>query len=119
MDSGVDVDRAFYDVGVQVHHEMNSLKPYAFVGAGVVTLQPDCDDNTDKTTFAGSGGIGMEYRLPGSNLGFLAEGKAWVYKFSGLSGDFSTFDKTQLEVAWSAGVSYRLPLKGIAARTAR
>jgi hypothetical protein len=114
--TGVELNRFLYDAGVQIQHESNGFKPYLFVGAGAVTLHPVGTTDIDQTKFAGTGGIGASYTLPGSNLGFIVEGKSWVYEFPELGGSLSGFGKTQVDVTWSAGISYRLPLSRSAAR---
>jgi len=114
--SGLELNRFFYDAGIQFQHESNGLKPYLFVGAGAVTLHPVGTSDLDRTKFAGTGGIGVSYTLPGSNIGLLVEGKSWVYEFPDLSGSLAGFEKTQVDVTWSAGISYRLPVARSAAR---
>ena len=54
------------------------------------------------TRFAGKGGLGMEYNLP-SGLGLFVQGVSYVYKF-----DRGGFDKTQADLLWNAGLSYRV-----------
>ena len=114
--TGVDLNRFFYDAGIQLQFESNGFKPYLFVGAGAVTLHPVGTTDVDKTKFAGTGGIGFNYAIPNSNLGIVFEGKSWVYEFPELGGGLSGFDKTQVDVTWSAGLSYRLPFARTAAR---
>jgi hypothetical protein len=114
--TGLELNRFFYDAGIQFQYDTNGLKPYLFVGAGAVTLHPVGTSDVDKTKFAGTGGLGVSYTLPGSNLGFLVEGKGWVYELSELPGSMSNFDKTQFDVTWSAGLSYRFPIARSAAR---
>jgi hypothetical protein len=114
--TGLDLNRFFYDAGVQFQYDPNGLKPYLFLGAGAVTLHPVGSSDSDQTKFAGTGGLGVSYQLPGANLGIVLEGKSWVYKLSELPGTFAGFDKTQFDVTWSAGLSYRLPIARSAAR---
>lgn len=109
--SGSDLNRFFYDAAVQLQYPTASgWTPYLFVGGGAVTLHPVATENGDKTKGAGTGGIGVRYTIPGSNFGFSVEGKGWVYKLSDLSGDLSGFDRTQVDVVWNAGITYRLPI---------
>ncbi|MGQ0815242.1 MAG: outer membrane beta-barrel protein [Gemmatimonadota bacterium] len=119
VETGRDLNRFFYDAGVQFQYNANGLKPYVFVGAGAVTLHPVGTSNDDQTKFAGTGGLGVNYNLPGTQLGLLLEGKGWVYELSGLSGNLSSFDKTQFDVTWSAGLSYRIPFASSAVKAAR
>lgn len=62
-----------------------------------------------KTKAAGTFGLGFNYRIPNTQFGLFAEGKSWLYKLSRLQGTLAGIDKTQLDVAWNGGVSYRLP----------
>jgi len=108
--TGSDLNRFFYDAALQVQYPAASgWTPYAFVGAGAVTLDPEGSDNA-KTKVAGTAGLGLSYAIPGTNLGIGLEGKGWLYDFSELNGSLSAFDKTQFEITWSAGVSYRIPI---------
>jgi hypothetical protein len=116
LETGLELNRFFYDAGVQFQYDASSLKPYLFLGAGAVTLHPVGTSDNDKTKFAGTGGLGVNYSIPGSNLGILVEGKGWVYELSELADDLSSFDKTQFDVTWSAGLSYRFPFTKTAAR---
>jgi hypothetical protein len=117
-DTGTELSRLFYDAAVQVQYpSAGGLRPYAFVGAGGVTLHPVGGEGADHTAVAGTGGVGVGYAIPGSNFGFLLEGKGWLYELSELGGDLATYDRTQFDVTWSAGFTYRLPF-GASARRA-
>lgn len=108
--TGSELDRLFYDAGIQLQYPMeNGWMPYAFVGAGAVTLHPVASEGLDETKPAGTMGLGLDYRVPGTNLGINAEGKGWLYELSDLTGTLSSYDRTQLEITWSAGLSYRIP----------
>jgi hypothetical protein len=107
--TGSNLNRFFYDAALQVQYPAASgWTPYAFVGAGAVTLDPEGSDNA-KTKAAGTAGLGLGYTIPGTNLGIGVEGKGWLYDFSELNGDLAAFNKTQFEITWSAGLSYRIP----------
>ena len=110
IDTGFDLNRFYYDAGVQVQYSTETWKPYVFVGAGAVTLHPVGTTDNDKTKFAGNAGLGISYNIPGTNFGIGIEGKGWLYEFNELPGQLSSFDKTQLETTWSAGLSYRIPV---------
>ena len=103
--NGQALDRYFYGGDVQLRYPTASgLAPYLLLGAGAVTI--DTPDNVvfDRfTKFAGKGGLGVEYMLPRSNLGLFAQASSYVYDF-----DQNGFDKTQVDVLWTAGLSYRL-----------
>ncbi len=95
IDSGKHLNRSFFDAALQVRYPAsNGLRPYAFLGGGGVALDP-----------AGS-------------AGFFIEGKSWLYKLEGLNGSLASYDRTQFDIAWSAGLSYRLPVGGSAAAQA-
>lgn len=115
-DTGDELDRFFYDAALQVRYPAASgWTPYAFVGAGAVTLNPVDSDEDAKTKAAGTVGLGLEYAIPGSNFGVGVEGKGWLYGISDLNGPLTGFDSTQFEVTWSAGLSYRVPFGSSAA----
>jgi hypothetical protein len=109
--TGSELNRYFYDAGIQLQYPTETgWMPYLFVGGGAVTLDPVGGSNDDKTKAAGTAGLGLHYTFPGTNLGITAEGKGWLYELSELNGNLSPFDRTQLEVTWSAGLAYRLPI---------
>jgi opacity protein-like surface antigen len=118
--TGSELNRFFYDAAIQLQYPSASgFQPYVFVGAGAVTLHPVGTTDSDKTKAAGTTGLGVNYTIPGSNLGFVVEGKGWLYEISELTGNLSSIDKTQFDVTWSAGLSYRLPFGSSAARASR
>jgi hypothetical protein len=95
----------FYGGDVQLRYPtVSGFAPYLLLGAGAVTI-----DNIDApafnrfTKFAGKGGIGVEYVPPQTDFGFFAQGASYVYKY-----DRNGFNKTQADVLWTAGLSYRL-----------
>jgi hypothetical protein len=45
----------------------------------------------------------VEYVVPNSNFGLFAQAASYVYQF-----DRNGFDKTQADVLYTAGLSYRL-----------
>ncbi|HEV8598191.1 MAG TPA: outer membrane beta-barrel protein [Gemmatimonadales bacterium] len=108
--TGVRTNRFFYDAAVQLQYPTKSgIEPYLFVGGGAVTLHQVGTSGQNKTRAAGTFGLGLNYQIPGSPFGIFAEGKSWLYKLDNMSGALAGFDKTQLDVAWSGGISYRLP----------
>lgn len=56
------------------------------------------------TKFAGKGGLGVEYVIPRTNVGIFAQGTSYLYKY-----DRNGFDKNQVDILWTAGLSHRLP----------
>jgi hypothetical protein len=54
------------------------------------------------TKFAGKGALGLEYVLPDNNLGLFVQATSYIYQF-----DRGGFDKTQADLLWTGGLSYR------------
>jgi hypothetical protein len=96
----------FYGGDVQLRYPTASgFAPYVLLGAGAVTIDNADDDTFDNfTKFAGKGGLGVEYTLPGNNLGLFVQAASYIYQF-----DRNGFDKTQADLLWTGGLSYRLP----------
>ncbi len=108
--TGTHINRYFYDAAVQLQYPTSGgLTPYLFAGGGGVTVHQSGTTGEDKTRGAGTFGLGVNYRIPNSPLGVFVEGKSWLYKLDGMSGALAGFDKTQFELAWAGGVSYRFP----------
>jgi opacity protein-like surface antigen len=103
--SGQTLNRYFYGGDVQLRYPTASgFAPYLLLGAGAVTIDNPDNAGFDRfTKFAGKGGLGVEYQLPRSNLGLFAQASSYVYDF-----DQNGFDKTQVDVLWTGGLSYRL-----------
>jgi opacity protein-like surface antigen len=103
--TGQRFNQYFYGGDVQLRYPTASgFAPYLLVGAGAVTIDNKDDVAFNKfTKFAGKGGLGVEYVLPGSKVGLFAQGVSYIYKY-----DRNGFDKTQADVLWTAGLSYRL-----------
>ncbi|HEV8365711.1 MAG TPA: outer membrane beta-barrel protein [Gemmatimonadaceae bacterium] len=108
--AGDKLRRYFYDAAVQLQYpSATGLTPYAFAGGGAVTFdQPGNVKNKSKV--AGTFGLGVGYELPQTGIGLFIEGKGWVYDLSKLNGALAGYDKSQLELGWSAGLSYRIPI---------
>ena len=102
--SGQEFNKYFYGGDVQLRYPTTSgIAPYVLLGAGAVTI--DNADNTafeSFTKFAGKGGAGVEYVVPGSNFGLFAQATTYVYQY-----DQNGFDKTQADLLWTGGLSYR------------
>jgi opacity protein-like surface antigen len=103
--NGQKLDHYFYGGDLQLRYPTASgFAPYVLLGAGAVTIDnPDNASFKRFTKFAGKGGIGVEYVLPRSNVGFFTQAAAYIYKF-----DRNGFDKNQADLLWTAGLSYRL-----------
>jgi hypothetical protein len=104
--SGQNLNHYFYGGDLQLRYPTPSgLAPYVLLGAGAVTIDnPDNAAFNRFTKFAGKGGVGVEYTIPRSNFGLYAQASSYVYKF-----DRNGFDKTQADLLWTGGLSYRLP----------
>lgn len=110
LDTGDKVNRFFYDAAAQLQYPTAvGLEPYVFAGGGAVTIHEVGTSGQDRTKGTGTFGLGLNYTIPGTGLGRFAEGKGWLYQVSNLNGVLSSFDKTQVEIGWSGGVSYRFP----------
>ena len=108
--TGTKLNRFFYDAALQLQYPTASgLEPYLFAGGGAVTLHEVGTSGQNKTKAAGTFGLGFNYRIPNTQFGLFAEGKSWLYKLSGLQGTLAGVDKTQYDIAWNGGVSYKLP----------
>lgn len=99
------MNRYFYGGDVQLRYPTASgIAPYLILGAGSVTIDnPDNVAFNRFTKFAGQGGLGLEYLLPRGNVGFFAQGGSYVYDF-----DRNGVNKTQVDVLWTGGLSYRI-----------
>jgi hypothetical protein len=108
--TGVRTNRFFYDAAIQLQYPTSSgFEPYVFAGGGAVTVHQVGTSGQNKTRGTGTFGLGLNYQIPRSGFGLFVEGKSWLYKLDQMSGALAGFDKTQYEVAWSGGISYRFP----------
>jgi Outer membrane protein beta-barrel domain len=111
VNTGNHLNRFFYDAAVQLQYPTAiGLEPYVLAGGGAVTLHQNGANVSNKTRGAGTFGLGVHYAIPGTGFGVFAEGQGWVYKASNLDGFLSGADKTQVELGWSGGISYRVTL---------
>ncbi|MBI4500076.1 MAG: outer membrane beta-barrel protein [Gemmatimonadetes bacterium] len=108
--NGVHVFNYFYDGAIQLQYPTEiGLEPYVYAGGGGVTFHQEDTNGPDKTRGAGTAGLGLNYWIPNSNVAVFAEGKGWLYKIDNFPGGtvLSGVNKTQFDVAWTGGVSYR------------
>ncbi|HET9440979.1 MAG TPA: outer membrane beta-barrel protein [Longimicrobiales bacterium] len=117
VETGDELSRLFYDASLQFQYPINNFKPYLFVGAGGVRLHPVGTDDEDETRFAGTGGLGVNYTIPGTQLAFGIEGKSWLYKLP--ETDDADLKRTQFEASWNATIAYRIPLGAQVVRASR
>lgn len=111
VETGLDMSRLFYDASLQFQYPLGNFKPFISVGAGAVRLHAVGQDLDDETKFAGTGGLGVTYTVPGTNLALGIEGKSWYYDLPE-DEDNTEFTKRQFEASWNAVISYRIPLGG-------
>ena len=104
--TGQSLNHYFYGGDVQLRYPTaNGFAPYVLLGAGAVTIDNPDNAAFDRfTKFAGKGGLGLEYTLPRSDFGLYVQAASYVYQF-----DRNGFDKTQADLLWTGGLSYRLP----------
>jgi len=102
--AGTKTNRYFYGAELQLTAPLSGgLSPYLIAGGGAMTFKPDTTPTQSSFTKpAGKVGAGVGFELPNSNVSIFAEGAGWFYKF-----DEFGFDKTQFDLTWSAGLSYR------------
>lgn len=108
---GLDGDRLrrfFYDAAMQLQDPSGiGLTPNAYGGVGVVTLDQSVTTVRAQTKVATTSGLGVNYLLAKTGLGFFIEGQGWTYKIDKSAG-VTTSDRSQLELAWSGGLTYRI-----------
>ena len=102
---GRKLDHYFIGGDLQLRYPSESgIAPYLFLGAGAVYLDSNLSGYDSFTKFAGKGGLGVEYVIPRTNVGIFAQGTSYLYRY-----DRNGFDKNQVDILWSGGLSYRLP----------
>ncbi len=112
VDSGIKVNQFFYGGGVKLQYPTASgVTPYVLGGGGAVTFHQRGTSGVDKTKGFGRFGGGLSYQIPRSNWALYAQGDAFVYKISNFGGGtvLTPYNKTQADIVYSGGVSYRLP----------
>jgi hypothetical protein len=104
--ASTNLNHYFYGGDVQLRYPSASgFAPYLLLGAGAVSIDNADDDTFESfTKFAGKGGIGVEYVFAQNNVGLFAQATSYIYDY-----DRTGFDKTQADLLWTAGLSYRLP----------
>jgi hypothetical protein len=101
---GTTFNRYYYDVDFQVRAPLGGgVTPYLSVGGGGVTVKPDVAPNQPAfTKGAGKVSAGLSFEIPHSNAAIHVEGTSRIYQWDQLG-----FNKTQVDLTWSGGVSYR------------
>jgi opacity protein-like surface antigen len=109
--TGVDgrkFNRYLYDADLQLRNPLRGgWTPYALLGAGGVTVERDVVRMKSRfTRGAGKAGLGLGYLVPQRNVGLHLEATGWIYQW-----DRYGFDRTQLDLTLSGGISYRFRLR--------
>lgn len=105
---GSDFERVAYGADLRLRLRRGERAvPYLFGGAGVVTLSQRIPvrDGTFRSNFTkpeGRLGAGLSHELA-AGVALFAEAAGALYSFD----RFGFQDETQLDLAWSAGLSYR------------
>lgn len=109
--TGVNVNEFFYGADLAVRYpKFSRTMPYAFIGAGAVTIHPIGTSGMDKTKGVGRFELGLTYQPPRSRLELFAQGSGWLYKLSGFqsTSPLAGYDRSQFDLAYVGGVSMRL-----------
>lgn len=101
-----DVNRFYYGIHGEYRHQMGKWSPYAFAGLGAVSIdQLGIDSFSPTTRPALMFGGGLFYKVPSTRLELVGELKGLTYKWN-----MAGFDRGQLDVTYTAGLSYRFML---------
>ena len=101
----------FYGIDLAVRYpNAGRAAPYAFVGAGAVTMHPAGTSGENKTKGVGRFGLGVTYQPPRSKLKLFAQGTGWLYKVNGFpsTSPLAGYDRSQFNLAYTGGVSFHL-----------
>jgi hypothetical protein len=104
--AGEKLPHYFYGGDFQLRYPMqNGFAPYLLAGAAAITIDGRSIPTLGRwTRFAGKAGLGVEYTLP-SGVGLFVQGASYIYKFNR-----GGFDRTQADLLWNGGLSYRFRL---------
>jgi len=101
--NGGDVNRFFYGAHAEIRYPWYRWTPYAFAGAGAVTIdQLGMDSFSPATRPAVMFGGGLFYVLPQTRLEMVGEIKGLAYNWN-----MAGFHRNMLDVTYTAGLSYR------------
>jgi hypothetical protein len=108
--NGKDVNRYFYGGHIELRYPIgNDFAPFVFGGGGAVTIDQQGAEASEAfkhfTKAAGMFGAGASYRIPGTPLEVLGEGKVLTYKWISAG-----FNRTQWDLSYSLGFAYRFGL---------
>lgn len=110
--SGIELNQFFYGGDVKLRYPTASgITPYALGGGGAVTFHQLGTSGVDKTKGFRRLGAGLSYQIPHSNWTLYVQGDGFAYKVSNFAPGtvLAGYDKTQVDIVYSGGVSYHLP----------
>lgn len=103
--AGQDVNRFLYGAHVEVRRPLGAVAPFAFLGAGAVSIdQLGLDEFRPTTRPALIYGGGLLYPIPRTRVEVLGEVKGFAYRWN-----MAGFHRTMFDVTYAVGVSYRVP----------
>ncbi len=110
--TGVYLNRYYLAADVKGGYPLaTGITPYGLLGAGAVLLHEKGSSGADKAQGFVHLGLGIAYAVGKSGLSVFAEGDGFAYSLTGMtSPTFARFSATQIDLGWSLGASYRLPL---------
>ena len=105
--AGQDVNRFFYGAHAELRYLMaGGVAPFVFAGAGAVSIdQLGLDTFRPTTRPAVMYGGGLFYTIPRSRFDVFGEIKGLTYRWN-----MAGFHRNMVDVTFTGGVSYRLPL---------
>jgi hypothetical protein len=105
--AGTDVNRFFYGAHLEARYPLSiGLAPFVFGGAGAVSVdQLGVDRFKPFTRPALMYGGGLFYAVPRSRVEVFGELKGLTYRWNAAG-----FNRTMVDVTYSMGASYRLPI---------
>jgi opacity protein-like surface antigen len=105
--AGADVNRFYYGAHVEGRYPLSiGLAPFVFGGVGAVSVdQLGLDQFKPFTRPALMYGGGLFYGIPRSRVEVFGEVKGLTYRWNAAG-----FHRTMLDVTYSVGASYRLPV---------
>ena len=102
--AGGDVNRFFYGAHAEVRYPLEPVTPFLFAGAGAVSIDQLGFDTFSPTTRAAvMYGAGAFLDIKGTPLSIMGEIKGLSYNWN-----MAGFDRTMVDVTYTAGLSYRL-----------
>lgn len=112
---GADIDadftRLFASLIAQIQYPRPSgLNPYVLLGGGGAFIDQHSTPDPKKTVAHFLTGLGIGYRLGGSGLSVLAEGRMYMYQPRGLVGGAVHEPRVMWDGAFGAGLSYAFAL---------